>query len=126
MASSGQQSDAEMDYVRGGKIPWSRGYADAKERFIREVLANPGLIEVFRKKGTLPEKFGLCIDERCVEYPWLIAHLAAGAERLLDAGSTLNYTFMLNHPLLRDKKLHILTLAPVKSCFWLKGGFLSI
>ena len=42
--------------------------------------------------------FGVAIDERIVEYPWLFGHLSAlgkGMLRVLDAGSILNHDFIL-------------------------------
>jgi SAM-dependent methyltransferase len=39
----------------------------------------------------------------------------------LDAGSALNHTFILNHPVFRNKKLYILTLAQENNCYWYKG-----
>jgi len=113
--------DYELAYMKAGRIPWSRGYEQAKTRFISEVLANPGLVEVFQKGCKLPEQFGVAFDERCVEYPWLLAHLKPGPERILDAGSTLNHAFILNHHVFWEKKLHILTLAPENNCFWHRG-----
>ena len=111
----------ELAYLKAGRIPWGRGYDQAKTRFISEVLANPGLVEVFQKGCKLPEQFGVAFDERCVEYPWLLAHLKPGPERILDAGSTLNHAFILDHPVLREKKMHILTLSPENHSFWYKG-----
>lgn len=113
--------ELESEYLSAGRIPWSRGYAQAKEQFINEGLANPALLEIFRKGAALPGQFGVGLDERCVEYPWIIAHVQDGTERLLDAGSTLNHAFILDHPAFREKKLYILTLAPEPSCFWHKG-----
>jgi len=112
--------DYELAYMKAGRIPWSRGYEQAKTRFISEVLANPGLVEVFQKGCKLPEQFGVAFDERCVEYPWLLAHLKPGPERILDAGSTLNQSSILDNPMFLQKKLHILTLAPEAACFWYK------
>ena len=114
-------SDPEIDYVEAGRIPWSRGYGQAKIKFIREVLCNPGLIKVFQKDSELPERFGVGFDERCIEYPWLLARLQPRPERILDAGSALNHAFILEHALFREKKLTILTLAPEQTCFWQKG-----
>ena len=46
----------------------------------------------------LPQRFGIAIDERVVEYPWIFGHLLerqnTGA-RMLDAGSILNHDFIL-------------------------------
>jgi len=104
--------DPELQYLKEGRIPWSRGYAEAKERSIREVLANPALLDIFRSNSKLPEQFGVGLDERYIEYPWLLAHIRPDPERMLDAGSILNHAFILDRPVFREKKLHILTLAP--------------
>lgn len=114
-------ADLEREYVRRGRIPWSHGYNDAKEHFILEALSDPRLLELFRKDAKLSEGFGLGFDERCVEYPWLLARLKPGPEHVLDAGSALNHAFILAHPVLQEKKLTILTLAPEQTCFWQRG-----
>jgi hypothetical protein len=113
--------DPERDYVTGGRIPWSRGYNEAKQRLIREAVANPSLLALFHQRHGLPEQFGVGIDERCVEYPWLFAHLRSEPEIVLDAGSALNHDFVLEHPILSRKTLHIMTLAPEANCFWEQG-----
>ncbi len=113
--------DPETLYGKGGKIPWSPGYSQAKHRFIGEVIGNDELIEIFRSHKRLPKGYGIGFDERCIEYPWFIAHVVSGRERLLDAGSTLNHPFLLEHPALRAKIIHIYTLAPESQSFWNKG-----
>jgi SAM-dependent methyltransferase len=111
----------EQSWVQGGRIPWSRGYSEAKERFIQQVLSDPDCMRAFQCGSSLPRRFGLALDERCVEYPWALARLSALAGRVLDAGSALNHAFLVEHPSLSDKQLHILTLAPEGACFWYKG-----
>ncbi|MEW6183479.1 MAG: methyltransferase domain-containing protein [Bacillota bacterium] len=69
----------------------------------------------------MPSGYGVGIDERCVEYPWLVANMDAGPGYFLDAGSTLNHDYVLEHPVFRQKKLWIMTLAPEDHCFWRKG-----
>jgi SAM-dependent methyltransferase len=71
--------------------------------------------------SSLPPGYGIGIDERCIEYPWLMAHLQSGSEIVLDAGSALNHAFIVDHPVFEKKKLHVLTLAPEDNCFWKKG-----
>ena len=113
--------EPETAYLRGGGIPWSVGYSETKQRFIRQVIADPRLLQQFANQSRLPGNFGLGFDERCIEYPWLIAHLQSGPEVLLDAGSALNHAYILDHPVFEKKKLHVLTLAPEDNCFWKKG-----
>jgi SAM-dependent methyltransferase len=76
-------------------------------------LGDPGL-----NLESLPEGYGFRLDERIIEYPWLMSRLPAGAGTLLDAGSVLNFAWLIDHPKVRDKQLHICTLAPERQCFW--------
>lgn len=110
-----------QEYLKNGRIPWSPGYIFYHSELMNRVLADKSLLERFRRAEPLPDSYGVGIDERCIEYPWLLAQLPASAQCLLDAGSTLNHEFVLDHPALNNKKLHILTLAPEGYCFWLKG-----
>jgi SAM-dependent methyltransferase len=105
-------------YLRGKRVAWSRGYWIYWEKLIVQALRDESLLERFRHGDPLPPDYGIGIDERCIEYPWLLAHLHEGPEALLDAGSTLNYDFILDHPVFQSKLIHILTLAPEWNCFW--------
>jgi len=98
--------------------PFSRGYKIFVQRLVLRTLKDGGLVESFRRGTPLPEGFGPDTDERCVEYPWVLANLPAGSARMLDAGSTLNYGFLLDQEVFREKSLHILTFAPEDQCFW--------
>jgi SAM-dependent methyltransferase len=86
-----------------------------------DTLKNEKMLECFREGEILPQGYGIGIDDRCVEYPWVIAKLNKKPEILLDAGSVLNYDFLLDLPILRSKMIHILTLAPEEKCFWQKN-----
>lgn len=108
-------------YLRGGKVPWSPGYGIYKKQLVMKALADGVLLERFRRGESLPSGYGVGVDERCIEYPWLLVHLHDGPGFLLDAGSTLNHDYILDYPVLRRKVIHILTLAPEASCFWQKG-----
>ncbi|NDJ34849.1 MAG: class I SAM-dependent methyltransferase [Chloroflexi bacterium] len=66
----------------------------------------------FAQNAPLPPGYGTRLDERVVEYPWVLARLGPDAHDLLDAGSTLNWPYLLDHPLLREKRIALLTLAP--------------
>jgi SAM-dependent methyltransferase len=103
------------------KSPWTPGYETAKDRLITKTLADPALVSSFRAGSELPKGHGIGIDERCVEYPWALSRLEIGAQRILDAGSVLNHEILVDSPLLRDRALHILTLAPESNCFWSRG-----
>ena len=112
--------DWNFDATTGG-IPWSRGYDAHKERVITRALADDELLARFRAGRRLPNGHGVGVDERCVEYPWMLARLPERARIVLDAGSTLNHGFLLDHPALSGRTIHIMTLAPEEQCFWRRG-----
>jgi SAM-dependent methyltransferase len=70
------------------------------------------------RDGLLPAGYGFRLDERIVEYPWLFSRLPPGVGNLLDAGSVLNYQFLLAQPGLAEKRIFISTLAPEMNCYW--------
>jgi len=92
-----------------------RWYGHYKERVLKRALKIP-----FRSEH-LPPGYGRWLDERLIEYPWMLSRLPDDSCDLLDAGSTLNHSFILNQPRLRNKKITIITLAPGPQCFWQKG-----
>ncbi len=94
-------------FVVMGKKPWAFGYGPYKMHKISEYL-NDG---TFRVSGIL-RGYGRKIDERIVEYPWLFDRLPKGDGVLLDAGSALNFDFLLNGDKLKSKQVYISTLAP--------------
>lgn len=100
---------------------WTAGYGEAKLGLIERALKNPDLLHAF-KVGQLPEGFGVAIDERCVEYPWMFSRLERQeSTQVLDAGSVLNHEAIVASTFFQKNRVHILTLAPEKSCFWYKG-----
>jgi len=103
------------------KVNWSLDYENRKKQLITKVISYRKLLEPFGKNEPLLSGYGVAIDERCVEYPWLFANLRDQPEILLDAGSTLNHEFILNSPLIQQKLIHILTLGPEELCFWKRG-----
>ena len=107
----------EASFYLNGKKPWKRGYVEYKKRHIRHaIIANPFSLK------QLPPKYGFRLDERIVEYPWLFSRLPSKATgKLLDAGSALNFDYLLNHETLKTKKVFISTLAPEAACYWRSG-----
>jgi SAM-dependent methyltransferase len=101
--------------ARGGR-PFTTGYQAHKEERIREVLDGGEF-----RPDQLPAGYGVDLDERIVEYPWLLAHLPTGPGFLLDAGSALNFRFLLTRPNLFTKTIYICTLAPERHSFWQLG-----
>lgn len=99
-------------YVRGGQIPLSKGYFDYRNDFLRDALRDTDVMARFRQMQQLAAGYGYRLDERVIEYPWVISRLRERATRLLDAGSTLNFEFLLSLPILGPKSIAIYTLAP--------------
>lgn len=109
---------AVQGYLKGGQTPWTRGYTPYKKQFIGQALQNPEMLAIFNQGKPLPEGYGYALDERCVEYPWLFTHLPETAKTILDAGSILNFSYLLDQPYFTDRQLHIVTLAPEEESFW--------
>jgi SAM-dependent methyltransferase len=116
----GLPHDDVAAYLRNGRRPWSRGYAGYREAYIRRCINEPSFLKRMQAGGELPAGHGEFLDERVVEYPWFVSRVERAAGRLLDAGSTLNQAFAVEHPRLQNKELTIVTLAPEACCFWQK------
>jgi SAM-dependent methyltransferase len=102
-------------YSLNGKHPWSLGYFATRNQFIESVLSN-------LENQFIPEPtYGFGFDERVVEYPWLVSKLSDKPSRLLDAGSILNFDFILQQKKIKNKRICITTLAPERHCYWKDG-----
>jgi SAM-dependent methyltransferase len=101
-----------QQYIDNGRIPWSAGYKPYRIKLLQQAVTDEKLLETFRRGETLPRNYGFGIDERIVEYPWVLSRLNTQPSRLLDAGSTLNYPYLLDLPQLAPKSIIIMTLAP--------------
>ena len=99
-------------YLASERKPWTPGYAEYKEAFLRETLQNDLLMDFFWQGSTLPAQHGFRLDERAVEYPRIISRLGVDARRLLDAGSALNFPYLLDLPELNSRSVVIYTLSP--------------
>jgi SAM-dependent methyltransferase len=98
-------------YFLSGRKPWSTGYDAYKTRTIARICSNRQSLDVFVQNKILPNHFGLRLDERVVEYPWLLSRLRDQG-LLLDAGSVLNFDYILSHPVFKNRMVTIYTLAP--------------
>jgi SAM-dependent methyltransferase len=101
-------------YVARARRPWSPGYYTAKRRQIENAI-DAGLL---RPGSALPRGYGFRIDERIIEYPWVYSRLSRQPGMMLDAGSALNWKFLISRVPVSDAKLCICTLAPEKRCYW--------
>ena len=79
---------------------------------LRDVLGDQELLDRFLHNRVLPANYGFRIDERVVEYPWVLSRLGVAERLLLDAGSALNYEYILDHPTLRSRSVVIYNLSP--------------
>jgi SAM-dependent methyltransferase len=108
-------------YLKSDRRPWSTGYAEFREGYLRKAIADQSLWQRLRHGQALPEGYGFRLDARVVEIPWVLAHAAERTGPFLDAGSALNYDFVLQSVALRDKKVTVMTLAPESDAFWRLG-----
>ncbi len=105
-------------YTLGARRPWSGGYLSYKFRFIKKTLRNKSVLDAFRNSGALPRGYGRSLDERVIEYPWVLSRIPIAPNgNFLDVGSTLNYKVILNLEAFRNKKITILNLSPEENRF---------
>jgi len=102
-------------FVMRGRRPYACGYESYRRIQLQEYLCK----EI--PDGTLPDHWGLWLDERAVEYPWFFSRLPRTPGRLLDAGSALNHDYVLAHEKLRNKTISIFTLAPESESYCDRG-----
>jgi SAM-dependent methyltransferase len=104
-------------FVARGRLPFKAGYYTAKRRTIEHAIDS----RLLSQGKKLPQGYGLHIDERSVEYPWLYSRLPAQPGEMLDAGSVLNFEFLLKRPPVSNAKLTICTLSPEKRAYFQRG-----
>jgi SAM-dependent methyltransferase len=107
-------------YLARGRPPWALGYYTRKKSLIKQAIDK----RTVQTGQPLPDAFGVAMDERVIEYPWLFDRLKrvdGSLGQMLDAGSTLNHDFILGRDPLRKADLTIMTLAPEKRCYWYEG-----
>ncbi|MEZ4874059.1 MAG: class I SAM-dependent methyltransferase [Flavobacteriaceae bacterium] len=118
LAKDKKNLDAVLkSFVANGSIPWSPGYAFHKKQSIIHSISNSSLLEGIRNKQ-LPEGFGYRLDERVIEYAWIFANLTNTPQKMLDAGSTFNFNYLVKHPHISNKELTIFTYAPEEVAFY--------
>lgn len=106
-------------FCHKGRVPFARSYPVCRDFYIARTIRDEALLRVFQEGLQLPSEFGVGLDERVVEYPWVLSKLFKYKEKcqFLDAGSTLNHEFIMRHPLAEGQRWTILTLAPESECF---------
>lgn len=117
-----QQAANLRAYESGSREPWSRGYNEYKWSIIEKTLSDLELMKNFSHNCNLPPGYGVALDERVVEYPWVLSRIPSIDNlSVLDAGSVFNFEQIIKHPNLSGKHLTIVNLNPEKNCFWKKG-----
>lgn len=99
-------------YIAKGRKPWSLGYVEYRANVISRLIEQRDILKLFLNHDRLPEGYGVGIDERCIEYPWVLSRLKEKDIVCLDAGSSLNHEFIFQSNFIKDKKIHVLTLSP--------------
>ncbi len=100
-------------------VPWSDEYKELHARFLAEMLDTERVLERFAGGRRLPRAYGIGLDERVVEIPWMLAQRPSG--RVLDAGSSLNHAHVLDRVLPLVDELHVVTLVPEEHSFPERG-----
>jgi SAM-dependent methyltransferase len=108
-------------YRRSDRRPWRAGYTEHRAHTITQILADPEMLATLAEGRPLPPRYGVRVDARCVEIPWVLSRLLPEDRLVLDAGSALNHEFVVGSALMAGRRLHVLTLAPEKRAFWTLG-----
>jgi SAM-dependent methyltransferase len=98
---------------------WTRRWSQLREALLEEAMSDPALQRAFEDATQLPDGYGAGMDERVIEWPWILAQGMNG--RVLDAGSTLNHMHVLRKFAPKLDDLHIFTLEPEREAFWNTG-----
>ena len=103
--------DKLRNYDVNGKVAWSEGYAEYKIEEIKKAICNPNILHAFLNKK-VPADFGVGLDERITEYSWIFANLKREKTKFLDAGSTFNFQYLIENPIIKKKEITIYTYYP--------------
>jgi SAM-dependent methyltransferase len=108
-------------YLKSDRRPWREGYEEYKDDYLRRVINDPSILEIFRETKELPTGYGLKLDARVIEIPWVIARLDERPGQFLDAGSALNHDYVLQRLISAKQRVTITTLAPEGDAYWRLG-----
>jgi SAM-dependent methyltransferase len=121
LSRSCRQKIGTLIYRCYGRLPFTRGkgYSAYRDSSIDRLVNDEEFLRLLQQARALPSGIGVQIDERVIEYPWVFSKLLSYREesRFLDAGSTMNHAFVMEHPLVHRHKWTLLTLAPERECF---------
>src|ERR1044072_8137440 len=108
-------------YLKSDRRPWREGYDEYREKCLSEAVNDESLLDTFAENRSLSQGYGYRLDARIIEIPWVLSRARKTGSRFLDAGSALNYDFVLTSPALKQKQTTIVTLAPEGQAFWRMG-----
>jgi SAM-dependent methyltransferase len=108
-------------FKKHGMRPWSRGYSEYRTQELIKVLNDQEMMQAFKQSRQLPEGYGFWLYVRLIEYPWVLSRLPEKKCQVLDAGSALNFDYIISNQIIEDKELYIMTLFPEPQCFWERG-----
>jgi len=92
------------------------GYKEFKFQEIEKSIGNLELLKDLKDKK-VPADFGVGLDERVFEYSWIFSRLSNNEAKMLDAGSTFNFKFVLENKQVKKKDLTIFTFHPETPSF---------
>jgi SAM-dependent methyltransferase len=121
LSRSCRQKIAALIFRCYGRVAATRGkgFSAYRNSSIDRLVNDEEFLRLLQQARPLPTGTGAQLDERVIEYPWVFSKLLSYGEeaRFLDAGSALNHSFIMNHPLVKRHKWTLLTLAPELECF---------
>ena len=94
---------------------WEGDYGERHGKLLSWAFDDGELGDLLRSGQPLPERYGVGLDERVIEFPWLYSQRPFG--RLLDAGSTLNHEHILDRFQPAASWLCIATLRPEQAAY---------
>jgi SAM-dependent methyltransferase len=109
--------------LAGGHPPperaWEGDYGERHERLLAWAMESADFEPLLAGGHRLPDGYGVGLDERVIEYPWLYSQRPFG--RLLDAGSTLNHGHIVERFQPQTSWLCITTLRPEQAAYTERG-----
>lgn len=98
---------------------WEGDYGERHGELLSWALGSEEFQRLLAGGGRLPKGYGVGLDERVIEFPWLYSQRPFG--RLLDAGSTLNHEHILDRFEPEASWLCVTTLRPEPAAYTERG-----
>jgi SAM-dependent methyltransferase len=98
---------------------WEGDYGERHGQLLAWAFDTPDFTQLLADGSRLPKGYGVGLDERVIEFPWLYAQRPFG--RTLDAGSTLNHEHILDRFVPESAWLCVTTLRPEQVAYTERG-----